>query len=146
MTKQDKLLDAIGQVDEKLIPTLSPRKKSRKVILISSIAVVCAAALLLATLFPPRFLQNLLGRSSEKLSGLTLASPNYPTMVEYPEESNYTDWELFNKDVTAWNESRDALRNQPSGYQTGYNGFFRDVTPTLIDPDTSEKSSSTTLA
>jgi len=138
MTKQDKLLDAIGQVDEKLIPELSPRRKNRKVIFISSIAVVCAAALLLATLFPPKFLANLLGRSSEKLSAQTLASPNYPTMAEYPDESKYADWDLYDKAVSAWNESRDALRNQPTGYQTGYDAFFRDVTPTLIDPDTSE--------
>ncbi len=141
MKKNEKLLDTIGKIDESLIPDLAPRKKHSKVILLSSIAVVCAAALLLLTLFPPKILQNLRGKNSQTESlaaAKLLASPNYPKMAAYPDESKYSDWDLFQKVDKAWRDSRSALQDQPTGYQTGYNTFFSESIRTLADPKSSE--------
>ena len=141
MNKNEKLLDTIGKIDESLIPDLAPRKKHSKVILLSSIAVVCAAALLLVTLFPPKILQNLPGKneSTESFAAVKLlASPNYPKMAAYPDESKYTDWDMFQNAESAWRDSRSALQDQHTGYQTGYNTFFAESIRTLLDPNTSD--------
>lgn len=135
MKKNEELLDAIGKIDEKLIPDLAPRKKSHKVIIISSVAVVVAAAVLLLALFPPKFISNLRGESNA--AAKVLAAPNYPEMAAYPDESNLGDSD-FDKQYKAWHDSRDVLLKQPTGYQTAYFEYFKETVGAMSDPDSKE--------
>ncbi len=141
MTKADKLIDAIGRIDDALVPDLTPAKKSHKVLILSSVAVVCAAALLLVTLFPPKFIQKLRqgeDPGSEFTSGSLLAAPNYPDMAPYPDETSYSNFDAYLQAAKLWRESRQVLCDQPYGYQDGYNAFLEDTFRALIDPDLSE--------
>ncbi len=135
MKKNEELLDAIGKIDEKLIPDLSPRKKNHKVLFISSVAVVVAAAVLLLALFPPIFVSNLFGESHA--TAKVLAAPNYPEMAEYPDE-NALSFSEFDKQYKLWHETREVLLQQPTGYQTAYFEYFKEVVSAMSNPDSKE--------
>ena len=197
MTKENKLLDEIGKIDESLVPDLeeisagseagteeasaadgrkvisdarlqgakggareSVRKGAkayRRNVILLSVGGVLAAAILAFVIIPKVWKNkgSVTGSKPEEIavgqpgneegliegqvdaqgipkSGETvvyahqMAAPQYPEMPEYPVGGNSQD------QFSVWHEAVKELRNQPEGYQDGYDAYCRKVVAELF--------------
>lgn len=145
MKNKDILLDVIGDTDEKLVPELTAMKKKSSIVKWSALGGVCAAVIIgCAVLLPKSGEHSPLQQSSQpqesqsnpsgiivdkNVSCLALAA--YPEMPMYPDEMDQDA-------VTQWNDAKQALRNQPTGYKDGFDTFFSDTTNTFLTGAESE--------
>ena len=103
MKNNEILLDVIGEVDEKLLPELSEKKKKHKAPKWAAIGGLCAAAAIpLALLLPKAWNRSPFSTVGSKDMVLALAS--LPVMPAYP--TNY-DEEAYK----AWRAAKRALRD-----------------------------------
>jgi len=161
MTKADDLFDALGRIDDDLIPDLpdsmvealpseaedlpdSVREavaaeagrgatpvlvpKRRGVGFWIRIAAGVTAAAVLAGVLLPKVLPG----KKEKYMAKNLALPSYPEAVLYPDAANGYD-EKFETAFRNWLDSRDKRLNQPTGYRTGFDTFFRTSTSAFLE-------------
>ena len=143
MKNEDKLLDAIGMIDEELIPEMPKAKesaspvnhkktgKSRKAFWIE-IGIAAAAVILVVAVALPKVLYK-------KKNKAVKAEAVYPEMAKYPESvspvfrgddydpNEYRD--LYEK----WWASREEFRNQPEGYADGFKKFLEKSTGTFAE-------------
>ena len=143
MKNEDKLLDAIGMIDEELIPEMPKAKesaapvkhkktgKSRKAFWIE-IGIAAAAVILVVAIALPKVLYKKKNRAVK-------AEAVYPEMAKYPESvspvfrgddydpNEYRD--LYEK----WWASREEFRNQPEGYADGFKKFLEKSTGTFAE-------------
>ena len=119
MKNREILLEAIGETDEKLIPELTPKRKPNRFLKWAAVGSVCAAAVIACVIVFPKAGKNKpLYAVSDKAA--VLAAAEYPEMPVYPDAGTDPDGNSYD----AWDKARTALRNQPEGYQDGFNDFF----------------------
>ena len=141
MKNRDILLDVIGETDEALIPELKATKKQKKRprILLTAAGSICAAAMIGGILLMPKLRGGNEKPQTEQsshtaLNGkMLLAQAAYPEMPQYPDESGVHDWKAYDKAYDQWNQARNAMRNQPEGYQDGFDVFFTKSAPVFLD-------------
>ena len=140
MKNKDILLDVIGETDEALVPELTAKKKQKKRprIMLTVIGTACAAAMIGGLILMPKHGNP--GSTSEpgktgiptQYADMLLAKAAYPDMPQYPEEPADDNWDAYNADIEAWQSARRALREQPEGYQEGFDVFFANSTPVFL--------------
>ena len=54
-------------------------------------------------------------------------------MPQYPDETKLTDWNELEPALEEWNNARMALKDQPEGYQDGFDTFFLNSTQTFLN-------------
>lgn len=62
-----------------------------------------------------------------------LAEAAYPEMPKYPEMTGDTNWEDVEADIEKWQNAINELREQPDGYQDGFDTFFLNSTQTFLN-------------
>ena len=158
MKNKEILLDMIGETDEKLVPELTAKKKKSNIIRWTALGGVCAAAVLACAVVLPKIgNDNKLSVTSSSVSGDTdsskitgsenesaitprksgakaevLSAAVYPEMPQYPDASGVTDWNELEPLMNKWQEAREALKNQPEGYQDGFDAFFLNSAQTFM--------------
>ena len=134
MKNKDILLDVIGDTDDKLVPDLTVKKKKSSIFKWTALGGICAAAIIACVSILPKTGDDTIITSSDKGSDrvMLLAAPAYPEMPPYPDETAYPDWDDYKEVYHAWDEAQKALRNQPEGYQDGFNTFFLNSTQTFL--------------
>ena len=145
MKNRDILLDVIGEADETLVPELTAGKKQKKHprIMLTVIGTACAAAVIGGLFLIPRY-----GTPGSPGSGkneyparyadMLLASAAYPDMPQYPEAPADENWDAYSVALETWQAARSALRDQPEGYQEGFDVFFANSTPVFLNGAGSE--------
>ena len=124
MKNNEILLDVIGEVDEKLLPELSEKKKKHKAPKWAAIGGLCAAAAIpLALLLPKAWNRSPFSTVGSKDMVLALAS--LPVIPAYPTND---DEEAYK----AWSAAKRALRDQPKGYSDGFDIFFENSARTFL--------------
>lgn len=123
MKNREVLLDVIGDADEKLIPELFSQKKKSRTMRRALIGCGTCAALIAGVILLP---DGVFPKTTEKSNAMVLAAPVYPEMPAYPEASDDAS------DYDAWFEARRALRNQPEGYQDGFDFFFANSSRAIL--------------
>lgn len=133
MKNKDILLDVIGDTDEKLVPELTVKKKKSNIVKWSALGGVCAAAVIACIAILPKAGDDTVISPSDKVgnNAMLLAAAVYPEMPMYPDEMDQDA-------VTQWNDAKQALRNQPTGYKDGFDKFFSDTTNTFLTGAESE--------
>lgn len=133
MKNRDILLDVIGDTDEKLIPELSPKRKPKRFLQWAAVGGVCAAAVIACVIvFPKTVKDNPSYIVSDKAT--VLAEAEYPEMPVYPDADSAPDGNSYD----AWDKARTALRNQPKGYQNGFNDFFLSSTGVFLNKNSTD--------
>lgn len=136
MKNREILMDVIGDVDEKLVPSVSEKAKKRSVAKWVALGGACAAAVIAAVIFLPKLGADVLSSSkpdsSENVSrpqyddkAYPLAMPVYPDMPEYPLEGDAEGYD-------AWRESIQSLREHPMGYGYGFDSFFTESSKVFL--------------
>lgn len=125
MNNKEKLLKAIGDVDEQLIPPLTPQKKRNRILQWAAIGGACAAAVIVCLLLLPKEKQTTIPKKGETYIAKQLSSPVYPTIPPYPDGNTEDGYE-------AWNKARRALWDQPKGYRDGFDMFFANSTKVFL--------------
>lgn len=75
--------------------------------------------------------------AASQIEAACLASAVYPEMPNYPDASVITDWDELQPLMNEWIEARNALRDQPEGYQDGFDAFFLNSAPIFLNgPET----------
>lgn len=125
--KKEDLYKAIGDLDEE---DLEPRKNHRKGwIWVSAAAAVLVVALCLSYFIPRGIApgtEEPLQPAPAELKAFTLAAPQYPRMVHYPEEEfpeTEKEMDAYMLKYDAWRESVMAQQREP-GYADGLSPFF----------------------
>lgn len=128
MKNREILLDVIGDADEKLIPALSPKRKQTRLLKWATIGGVCAAAVIACVIVFPKVGKD---KPSYTVSdkAMVLAEAEYPEMPVYPDADSDPDGTSYD----AWDKARTALREQPEGYQDGFNDFFLSSTGVFLN-------------
>lgn len=145
MRKEEKLLDIIGEINEELVPDLAAENESAKapvskqkegnknhrVLWLSITAGVLAAALLLYVIYPYTFGKKKKNQNNgeEHMQVYAMASPKMPEMPQSPELSSEYSADAFKE----YKNYLADLRNQPEGYQDGYDAYCMDVLPTIFE-------------
>ena len=136
MKNRDILLDVIGETDETLIPALKAGKKQKKHprIMLTAIGTACAAAVIGGMILMPKFSKPESGRNeyTSLHADMLLAKAAYPDMQQFPAESADDNWDAYSAALEAWQESRRQLRDQPEGYQDGFDVFFTNSAPVFL--------------
>lgn len=133
MENREILLDVIGDADEKLIPSLSPKRKPNRILKWAAVGGVCAAAVIACAIVFPKTLRDTPSYIvSDKAK--VLAEAEYPEMPVYPDPEADPD----GKSYDAWDKARTALRKQPKGYQNGFNDFFLSSTNVFINKNATD--------
>ncbi|MBP5416983.1 MAG: hypothetical protein J6Y58_05585 [Clostridiales bacterium] len=148
MKNEDKLLDAIGMIDEELIPEMpkaelsakaadgkkaSAKKstKGRKAFWIE-IGIAAAAVILVVAIALPKVLYKKKNRAVK-------AEAVYPEMAKYPESVSPVfrgddyDPDAYREQYEKWRASRETFRNQPEGYADGFKKFLEKSTSTFAE-------------
>ena len=135
MKNKDILLDVIGDTDEKLVPELTTKKKKSNIFKWTALGGVYAAAVIACAAILPKTGGDTVVTPSKKVSNhaMLLAAAAYPEMPMYPDETAYSDQDAYEKVYNEWNEARMVLRNQPDGYQDGFDTFFLNSTQTFLN-------------
>ena len=133
MKNNEILLDVIGDTDEKLIPGLSPKRKSNRILKWAAVGGVCAAAVIACAIVFPKTLKDTPSYIvSDKAK--VLAEAEYPEMPVHPDAEADPDGTSYD----AWEKARSALRNQPKGYQNGFNDFFLSSTDVFLNKNATD--------
>ncbi|MBQ6019624.1 MAG: hypothetical protein IJL26_05520 [Clostridia bacterium] len=140
MKNKEMLIDAIGDADDALIPALTEKKKKKNKSIAKRIVAVAACAALLiggGVLLPrlggkPGVTQNGNDPTGVPQGILPIAAAVYPELPQYPEERNYSDWEDYEPVYNKWRDATQRLRNQPKGYQNGFDAFFTATAETFL--------------
>ena len=123
----DKLNEALNHIsDEKLAEAAGIRKR-RSFRWVAAVAAVLVIVLVVTALLPDAAVTA----SAEGL----IASPVYPKMAPYPDESKYyktNDWDAFDKEYSEWCIDIRTQRDQPAGYADSLQGYFRTGIPILL--------------
>ena len=132
------LLDVIGDTDETLIPGLSTKRKPNRILKWTAVGGACAAAVIAcAIVFPKTLRDNPSYIVSDKAA--VLASAEYPEMPAYPDLTiANTDWDAYESAEKEWRDAQTALRNQPKGYQDGFNDFFLSSTDVFLNKNSTD--------
>lgn len=143
MKNEDKLLDAIGMIDEELIPEMPKAKesaapvkhkktgKSRKRFWIE-IGIAAAAVILVVAIALPKVLYKKKNRAVK-------AEAVYPEMAKCPESVSPVlrgddyDPDAYREQYEKWWASREEFRNQPEGYADGFKKFLEKSTGTFAE-------------
>ena len=137
MKNREILLDVIGDTDEKLIPELSPKRKPNRILKWAAVGGVCAAAVIACVIVFPK-------AGNDKPSYIVsdkatvLAEAEYPEMPVYPDADSDSDGTSYDAAYNAWDKARTALRNQPKGYQNGFNDFFLSSTDVFLNKNSTD--------
>ena len=144
MKNKEMLIDAIGDADDALIPAL-PGKKKKKNLAKRIIAVAACMALLIGggVLLPrlggkPGVTQNGNAPTGARQGVLPVAAAAYPEVPQYPGEGRNVDWEQYEPMYNKWSEGVKALRDQPKGYQDGFDAFFTATAETFLRDEGTE--------
>ncbi len=133
LKNRELLLDVIGDTDEKLIPELSPKRKPNRILKWAAVGSVCAAAVIACVIvFPKTGKDKPLNIVSDKAT--VLAEAEYPEMPVYPDAASDPDGSSYD----AWYKAQTALRNQPKGYQDGFNDFFLSSTGVFLNKNSTD--------
>lgn len=129
----DKINEALNEIsDDKLAQAASVRSH-RRWRWVGAIAALLAVVIAIGALLP--------GAISPKepepsfLAANALATPVYPQMAAYPDESKYMendDWDAFSLEYDAWWSDISAQRNQPQGYADSLKTHFAAAIPTYL--------------
>ncbi|MBQ1412847.1 MAG: hypothetical protein IIY93_06635 [Clostridia bacterium] len=133
MKNRDILLDVIGDTDEKLIPELSTKRKPNRILKWAAVGGVCAAAVIACVMVFPKISKDK-PFYTVRGNATVLAAAEYPEMPAYPDADSDPDGTLYD----AWGEARTALRNQPEGYQDGFNDFFLSSTGVFLNKSSTD--------
>ena len=138
MKNRQILLDVIGDTDEKLIPELSPKRKTNRILQWAAVGGVCAAAVIACAIVLPKTLRdNPSYIVSDKAT--VLAAAEYPEMPAYPDQTIAdTDWDAYASAEKEWSEAQLSLRKQPEGYQDGFNDFFLSSTGVFLNKNSAD--------
>ncbi len=153
MKNKEMLINAIGDADSELIPAL-PEKKKKKNLAKRIVAVAACAALLVGgSVIIPKLRKapgittggydptaavtgdqpggsDPTGAASQGI--LPVAAAVYPELPQYPEEQSYSNWEEYEPVYNRWRDATQRLRDQPKGYQDGFDAFFKKTTETFL--------------
>ena len=138
MKNREILLDVIGDTDEKLIPTLSPKRKQTRFLKWGALGGVCAAAVIACVIVFPKVGKD---KPSYIVSdkAIVLAEAQYPEMPAYPDQTIAdNDWDAYESAEKEWREAQLSLRNQPEGYQDGFNDFFLNSTGVFLNKNSTD--------
>lgn len=157
MKNKEILLDVIGDTDERLVPELTAKKKKNSVLKWTALGGVCAAAVFACVTILPK---TPVGKTvpTESSNGSANASAQdkapsvvignkvaellaeavYPEMPQYPDETKITDWNELEPAIEEWNNARSALKDQPEGYQDGFDTFFLNSTKAFLNSSNGE--------
>ena len=138
MKNREILLDVIGDTDETLIPGLSTKRKPNRILKWTAVGGACAVAVIAcAIVFPKTLRDNPSYIVSDKAA--VLASAEYPEMPAYPDLTiANTDWDAYESAEKEWRDAQTALRNQPKGYQDGFNDFFLSSTDVFLTKNSTD--------
>ena len=138
MKNREILLDVIGDTDEKLIPELSTRRKPNRILKWAAVGSACAAVVIACVIvFPKGGKDKPFYTVSDKAT--VLAAAEYPEMPAYPDQTIAdSDWDAYESAEKEWRNAQLSLRNQPKGYQDGFNDFFLSSTGVFIDKSKSD--------
>ena len=127
------LLDVIGDTDETLIPELSSKRKPKRFLQWAAVGGVCVAAVIACVIvFPKAGKDKPFYTVSDKAT--VLAAAEYPEMPAYPDQTiANTDWDAYESAEKEWRDAQHSLRNQPKGYQKGFNDFFLNSTGVFLN-------------
>ena len=150
MKNNEVLFEALGDVDEELVPVpdaVTDKKPRLRIIRGAAIAGVCAAAVLLAAVFLPAVIKNkpfvtpeptaltdtddsgiLTGGVSSGASGseYQLAAAVYPVCVPYPDESiAEDDREAYSAAYDEWHAERMKKLDQGRAYRDSFADFAK---------------------
>lgn len=135
----DKINEALNEISDDKLAEAAHARPHRRLgwigALAALLALVIAAGALLPGLLSPEEANPIV------LTDNALATPVYPLMAAYPDESKYmqdNDWEAFSLDYTAWREDIKTQRNQPEGYADSLNAFFSAAIPVFLSGSESE--------
>ncbi|MBQ7670839.1 MAG: hypothetical protein IJS45_08990 [Clostridia bacterium] len=106
--KKETMYKILGDIDEKTVKAAenAPVKRSRRSWVIKGIAIAACIGLIIGG-----------GLHFTKTNNMVLASASYPQIEHYPEEDN-------TEAVYKWLSSISSLRDQPDGYDKGFDSFF----------------------
>lgn len=118
--KTEKLQDAIGMIDDKLIEDAKKPRANKKLTVIkwvSSIAAVLAIAITLNfVLYTPLSLP---------VNAYAISEPEYPERLQCPNIDDYPlDWETYDKLYDEWYEEKRKIKDTYYGYGKDLDPFF----------------------
>ena len=137
---KEQFYELLGEVDEKTVRAAEdpPVKKTKKPwIKYAAAAAACLVAVAgIGIVYrssdqkPPAVIDTDKSKPTEaidtdKVKKMLLAAAVYPEMPTYPTEDDHNAY-------TKWNDTIKALRDQPEGYQDGYDVFFSNSTRTFL--------------
>lgn len=139
--KHEKLSDALNEIsDDKLVEAANAARRPglRRATAIAAVfLLVVGIALIGLTRRPaPATEEDLLPQVNA--SPAALATPVYPLMSVYPDESKYmknNDWDSFSLEYDAWWSDLQTQRNQPQGYADSLSVYFSAVIPALLEAE-----------
>ncbi|MCH5205138.1 MAG: hypothetical protein J1F03_10335 [Oscillospiraceae bacterium] len=124
--KKEQFYELLGDVDERAVKAAEnpPVKKTRKLwIKIGAVAAACLAAFAGFGVWYRMINSTVFNIARSK--NMLLAAAVYPEIPAYPRED---DQKAFEK----WSAAIRALRDQPEGYQDGFDVFFSNSTRTFL--------------
>ncbi len=140
MKNKDILLDVIGDTNERLVPELTENKKRNSIFKWTVLGGVCAAVLIAFFAILPKTGDDTVISPSDNVSNnaMLLAAAVYPEMVNYPDETAYSDWKEFDSAYKKWVNSVGNMRNQPSDYKDGFDTFFANSINVFLEDNEKE--------
>lgn len=150
MKNKEVLMDAIGDVDEKLIPEPIQTKSRMRLIRRNVIAGVCAATIIFAVAVPilvhnrsnvaplepvPSQAQNetqpaptVIENKKENESELLLSEAEYPKALAHPKDHDYDAYD-------EWNNERNTKIQKANNYRVSFDRFVKSSTGTILKSD-----------
>lgn len=140
MKNREILLDVIGDTDEKLIPELSPKRKPKQFLKWAAVGGVCVAAVIACVIvFPKSGKDKPFAFYTVSDKATVLAAAEYPEMPAYPDQTIAgSDWDAYESAEKEWRDAQLSLRNQPKGYQDGFNDFFLSSTGVFLNKNSTD--------
>ena len=125
------MLNLMSELDERVVAdaeAASIKKRGKWKIIFGAVAAALVVGILGYTLYPYVTGKNGKGKDKNLSSGYLMASPQYPEMPENPNLSNEYDA----KKSDEYRQALETLRNQPEGYQDGYDAYLRDMLSVIL--------------
>ena len=105
-------------------------------------AGLCAASSLITCLTSCSDTKEVKDMNSSKdnntiVEPISLSTPEFPEIPPYPVPEN-DDWNKYDEDYKAWSTAMKQLREQPSGYDSGYNEFLIKTCASILNGNGSQ--------